>query len=120
MADEHSTVKKSIDEVYTPEANVRSILLMMRLLILFILCGLATGLGIGAYQLLSNQEFGRFNLNLDEMSIQISNGFRDHYSRFQLTQQITSNIYRSYIRESSHGEMPFVTLPGNKSITFEN
>ena len=120
MADEHSMDKKSIDEVYTPDANVRSILLMTRLIILFILCGLATGLGIGAYQLLSNQEFVRFNRNLNEMSIQISNGFRNQYSRFKLTEQITSNIYRSYIRESAPKEMPFVTLPGNKSITFEN
>ena len=95
------------------DSQVRSILLMVRVKILLVLCGLAIGLGIGAYELLSNQEFGRFNRNFDDMSIQVSHGFHNYYTHYQLAQQVTSSIHRSYIRESNHGLMPNETLPGS-------
>ena len=94
------------------DSQVRSILLMVRLTIFVILCGLAAGLGIGAYALVSNQEFNRFNRNLDAMSTQVSNGFSNYYSSFQFAQKVTGNIFKSHIHKQTNGTMPFVTLPG--------
>ena len=107
-----SKLKSTDQPTDKSDSQVRSTLLMVRLTILVILCGLAAGLGVGAYELLSNQEFARFNRNLDAMSTQVSNGYRRYYSSFQLAQKVTGNIFKSHIREQTDGKMPFVTLPG--------
>ena len=95
------------------EANqVSRILLMVRLVILLILLGLAVGPGKGVYEFLSNQEFNRFNDNLNTVSYQVSKGFNDGLSRIKIAHELISKLHQSQTRDKSHGSMPFVTLSG--------
>ena len=101
------------NELVIPDAKkVISILLVVRCGILLILLALASGLGLGAHDILSKQEYKRFEDNWEIQSRQIDEGLFDKLKRFEVVHRIASNIHQSYTREKSHGLMPFVTLPG--------
>ena len=107
-SENRSLVRKTI-----PKAKqFLSILLVVRCGILLILLALASGFGLGAYNILSKQENERFEGSWEIQSQQIADGIFHEFKRFEVVHRITNNIHQSYTRDKSHGLMPFVTLPG--------
>ena len=107
------TSLKSIFGTKDPEViRVRTVLVAIRIVIMVILCALASGLGLGAHELLSRQEFRCFDENLEAAAFQVANGFQDGLRRLNFAHRMAFSIHRSAKLEGKVGIMPFVTLPG--------
>ena len=120
---QHSKVSENVTieaiaqkDILNQSKNVAVKILMLRYSLVFILVGLATGLGGGSFVILRYKELSTFRAEFNSAAIQTKRSMTDHILKTYVAAAVIDAVYTGQLNTTEGTVLPYYTMPGFDNI----
>jgi CHASE domain len=103
-------------DILDQSKNVAVKILMLRYSLVFILVGLATGLGGGSFVILRYKEQSTFRAEFNSAAIQTKRSMTDHLLKTYVAADLIDAVYTGQLNTTAGIVLPYYTMPGFDNI----